>query len=73
MSALQRWCAFVIIAVAFVARVWELDFKPAHFDEGVNGGFIDGMRQIGPYQYDPSNYHGPLHFNVPLIVKCRLL
>ncbi len=64
MSALQRACALVIIAVAFLVRVWVLDFKPAHFDEGVNGSFIDTMRTLGPYQYDSANYHGPLHFDV---------
>lgn len=64
MSVLQRWCALIIVAVALLARVWALDFKPAHFDEGVNGNFIDGMRTLGAYHYDPANYHGPLHFYV---------
>jgi uncharacterized protein (TIGR03663 family) len=64
MSALQRACAVVIVAVAFLARLWMLDFKPAHFDEGVNGSFIDAMRTLGPYHYDSANYHGPLHFNI---------
>jgi uncharacterized protein (TIGR03663 family) len=64
MSATQRWCAIGIVALAFLARVWALDFKPAHFDEGVNGAFVDSMRTLGAYQYDPANYHGPLHFYV---------
>ena len=53
-----------IVALAFLVRVWALDFKPAHFDEGVNGAFADSMRATGAYHYDPSNYHGPLHFYV---------
>src|SRR5436190_16857044 len=64
MSAGQRWSSFLIIALALALRVIALDFKPAHFDEGVNGSFIDGMRTEGCYRYDPANYHGPLHFYV---------
>ncbi|MEO6742829.1 MAG: flippase activity-associated protein Agl23 [Chthoniobacteraceae bacterium] len=62
MSARQRWFSIFIIALAFVLRVAALDLRPAHFDEGVNGSFIDGMRTEGCYRYDPGNYHGPLHF-----------
>ncbi len=62
MSARQRWFSILIIALAFVLRVASLDLRPAHFDEGVNGSFIDGMRTEGCYRYDPANYHGPLHF-----------
>ncbi len=62
MSSRERWCAALIIALAFALRVWALGYKPAHFDEGVNGFFIDGMRTTGFYHYDPANYHGPLHF-----------
>ena len=62
MSARQRWFSIFIIAVAFALRVAALDLRPAHFDEGVNGSFIDGMRTKGFYEYDPGNYHGPLHF-----------
>src|SRR5688572_19951558 len=64
MTLRQRWCMLGIVALAFVVRVWALDFKPAHFDEGVNGAFADSMRTTGAYHYDPSNYHGPLHFYV---------
>jgi uncharacterized protein (TIGR03663 family) len=62
MTAAQRWSCLLIVALALALRVWALDFKPAHFDEGVNGSFIDGMRTEGCYRYDPANYHGPLHF-----------
>ncbi|HEY5812686.1 MAG TPA: flippase activity-associated protein Agl23, partial [Terrimicrobiaceae bacterium] len=33
-----------------------------HFDEGVNGWFVDQMTRTGYFRYDPTNYHGPLHF-----------
>ena len=62
MSARQRWISIFIVALAFALRVAALDLRPAHFDEGVNGSFIDGMRVKGCYEYDPANYHGPLHF-----------
>ncbi|MEO6785433.1 MAG: hypothetical protein ABI318_04805, partial [Chthoniobacteraceae bacterium] len=62
MSARQRWFSVFIIALAFALRVAALDLRPAHFDEGVNGAFADGMRTEGCYRYDPANFHGPLHF-----------
>ena len=51
-----------IILVATVLRVWLIEIKPPHFDEGVNGWFADQMAATGYYHYDPANYHGPLHF-----------
>ena len=62
MTARQRWLMMLIVALAFVVRVWALDYKPMHFDEGVNGTLIDGMRTEGYYHYRPENFHGPLHF-----------
>ena len=62
MSARQRWISIFILVLAFALRIAALDLRPAHFDEGVNGSFIDGMRTEGCYRYDPANYHGPLHF-----------
>ena len=62
MSVRQRWFSILIVALAFALRVAALDLRPAHFDEGVNGSFIDGMRTEGCYRYNPENYHGPLHF-----------
>ena len=51
-----------ILLLAALLRLWGLDIKPAHFDEGINGWFIDQMRGAGFYRYDPENYHGPLYF-----------
>ncbi len=58
----SRWTAVAIVAVAFLLRVVCLEWKPPHFDEGVNGWFIDEMTRQGFYRYDPTNFHGPLHF-----------
>lgn len=51
-----------ILLLAALLRLWGLDIKPAHFDEGINGWFVDQMRGMGFYRYDPENYHGPLYF-----------
>jgi len=56
------WGVLLIILVAAVLRLALLDYKPAHFDEGVNGWFVDQMSRYGYFRYDPDNYHGPLHF-----------
>lgn len=54
--------AGLVLTVAVLLRVWQLDLKPPHFDEGINGGFTDQMMTLGGYHYDPANYHGPLYF-----------
>ncbi len=51
-----------ILLLAALLRIWALDIKPAHFDEGINGWFVDQMRVNGFYRYDPENYHGPFYF-----------
>ena len=51
-----------ILCVALFLRLWLIEIKPPHFDEGVNGWFADQMTANGYYHYDPTNYHGPLHF-----------
>lgn len=56
------WLELSILTIAFVLRIWAIEIKPPHFDEGVNGWFSDQMRVNGYYAYDPTNYHGPLHF-----------
>ena len=49
---------------AIFLRFFLLGIKPAHFDEGINGWFVDQLTKDGFYRYDPTNYHGPLHFYV---------
>jgi len=62
----------LILLVAALVRIAYLDIKPPHFDEGINGWFCDQMAKNGFYAYDPTNYHGPLHFYV-LFVSLKLL
>jgi uncharacterized protein (TIGR03663 family) len=61
----------LILLLAAVIRVAFLDIKPPHFDEGINGWFCDQMAKTGFYAYDPTNYHGPLHFYI-LFVSLQL-
>src|SRR4051812_43817699 len=63
MSGLD-WRPWAIIALAALLRLFLLGIKPPHFDEGINGWFVDQMMRNGYYRYDPTNYHGPLHFYV---------
>ncbi len=58
-----------IVALAALLRLYALDLRPPHFDEGVNGWFLDQMHKTGFYKYDPTNYHGPLHFYVLFAFK----
>ncbi len=58
------WIFWGIIALGAVFRFLLLSMKPPHFDEGINGWFVDQMMKTGFYRYDPTNYHGPLHFYV---------
>ena len=59
-----------IVLFATALRLYNLDLRPPHFDEGVNGWFTDQMQKNGFYAYDPTNYHGPLHFYVLFLFKC---
>ena len=57
----------MIIGLAAFLRFFLLGIKPPHFDEGINGWFVDQVIKNGFYRYDPTNYHGPLHFYVLLL------
>jgi uncharacterized protein (TIGR03663 family) len=58
-SNLDLW---LILLLAAVLRLWALDIKEPHFDEGINGWFADRLREDGGFVYNPENYHGPWHF-----------
>jgi uncharacterized protein (TIGR03663 family) len=66
------WVPWLIMGVAVFLRFLLLGIKPPHFDEGINGWFVDQVMHNGFYRYDPTNYHGPLHFYV-LLLSERLL
>lgn len=59
----NHWLAVgAILLVAAGLRLWDLDLRPPHHDEGVNGMFADQVLRDGAYTYDPANYHGPSYF-----------
>jgi uncharacterized protein (TIGR03663 family) len=64
-----RWLDWPLLALAVLLRFAWLEIKPPHFDEGVNGWFVDGMTRTGFYHYDPTNFHGPLHFYVLFVAQ----
>jgi uncharacterized protein (TIGR03663 family) len=68
----EHWNSVGIVLLALVLRTVWLDLKPAHFDEGVNGWFVDQMTRTGYYHYDPTNFHGPLHFYVLFVAQTLL-
>ena len=61
------WTPWLILGLAIFLRFFLLGIKPPHFDEGINGWFVDQLIKNGYYKYDPTNYHGPLHFYVLLL------
>jgi len=63
------WIFWGIIALGAFLRFLLLSMKPPHFDEGINGWFVDQMMHNGFYRYDPTNYHGPLHFYILFLAQ----
>jgi uncharacterized protein (TIGR03663 family) len=49
----------VIMLIAAILRLYDLNLVPLHHDEGVNGNFLVRLVHEGYYHYDPANYHGP--------------
>jgi uncharacterized protein (TIGR03663 family) len=66
------WVPWMIIGLGALLRFFLLAIKPPHFDEGINGWFVDQMVKNGFYKYDPTNYHGPLHFYVEFLFQTLL-
>lgn len=51
-----------IICAALAIRVYHIDLRPLHNDEGVNYFFFKDVRSEGYYKYSHENYHGPSYF-----------
>jgi uncharacterized protein (TIGR03663 family) len=58
----------VILVIAAVLRLYDLNLVPLHHDEGVNGNFLVRLVREGFYQYDPQNYHGPTLYYFSAII-----
>lgn len=63
------WASLCVLLVALCLRLYALELKPMHHDEGVNGFFLTNLVRNGVYRYDPANYHGPTlyYFTLPLV------
>lgn len=62
---LERFYPIIVIACALLAfgvRVYHLEARPLHHDEGINGWFIERLVEHNDYTYSPEHYHGPTFF-----------
>ena len=62
----------IVVGVAALLRLYGLELRPPHHDEGVNGWFTEHVVRKGYYYYDPANFHGPSYFYI-LAATRRLL
>jgi uncharacterized protein (TIGR03663 family) len=61
------WIGCVLVTlIAIFLRVYWIELKPLHHDEGVNGFFLTTLFREGNYKYDPGNYHGPTLYFIAL-------
>jgi uncharacterized protein (TIGR03663 family) len=61
--------SLAVLGVAALLRLYALDLKPMHHDEGVNGFFLEKLVRSSDYRYDPTNYHGPTLYYLTLPVN----
>ncbi len=59
----MKWQLTILVCMlavaALVLRVIDLDRRPMHADEGVQGLKFIELLENGKYRYDPDEYHGP--------------
>ncbi|MBA3243080.1 MAG: TIGR03663 family protein [Acidobacteria bacterium] len=60
------YASLAVLALATLLRLYALELKPMHHDEGVNGFFLTTLLRSGLYKYDPTNYHGPTLYYLTL-------
>ncbi len=55
--------------LAVILRINELDIRPFHVDEAVNGLITGNLLAEGSYTYNPGDYHGPVlyYLTLPLL------
>ncbi|HEX8635227.1 MAG TPA: hypothetical protein VF703_13855 [Pyrinomonadaceae bacterium] len=75
-SRVAWWIAYAsVLFVAALVRLYQLELRPMHHDEGVNGFFLNNLIRTGKFAYDPTNYHGPTlyYFTLPLALAAERL
>ena len=60
------YLSIAVLLAAALLRLYALEVKPLHHDEGVNGYFLTNLLRKGSYSYDPANYHGPTLYYLTL-------
>jgi uncharacterized protein (TIGR03663 family) len=55
----MRWLATILIAASFL-RYASLSDRPMHADEAILADRLGTLLQSATFQYDPSDYHGPV-------------
>jgi uncharacterized protein (TIGR03663 family) len=60
------YASLAVLMAATLLRLYALELKPMHHDEGVNGFFLTTLLRSGVYKYDPTNYHGPVLYYLTL-------
>ncbi|MBC7929728.1 MAG: TIGR03663 family protein [Rubrivivax sp.] len=68
-TAAERTWTYASLGVLLAAaalRMYALELKPMHHDEGVNGFFLTTLVRQGVFKYDPTNYHGPTLYYLTL-------
>jgi uncharacterized protein (TIGR03663 family) len=60
------YASLAVLVLAAALRLYALELKPMHHDEGVNGFFLTTLLRTGVYKYDPNNYHGPVLYYLTL-------
>lgn len=58
----QQWLFWSGVVLLCLTRLVWLEARPLHFDEGVNGWWLDQIQVRGFYPYDSGLFHGPLFF-----------
>jgi uncharacterized protein (TIGR03663 family) len=53
---------WLLLALAGGLRLFDLEARPLHHDEGSNAIFLLRLLRQGTFEYDPANFHGPLPF-----------
>jgi uncharacterized protein (TIGR03663 family) len=60
------YASVAVLLAAAALRLYALELKPLHHDEGVNGFFLSNLLLKNSYKYDPANYHGPTLYYLTL-------
>ncbi|MHC1602037.1 MAG: flippase activity-associated protein Agl23 [Methermicoccaceae archaeon] len=65
------WLFVLVVAVALLLRLYMLDVRALHHDEGVHAYFVFKLLSGTPYVYNPT-YHGPFLYYTQALVFSAL-